>query len=177
MKRFSKVVRPVHGARMGSTSGKEDPVITDRLKAEDFVFTKVCRKDMAGCSKLKMSNWGILTTTSRCWSFLADSSQTSRYGFPYQPTCVAYDPVQSLLAIGSYDGSLRMYPLSCFCTKFKRLHVVRNTPSSWVIFRELVRLKHFVLVFSEGNFLYLGDTKSQTTNVQKNSHSVVSVNK
>ena len=59
MKRFSKVVRPVHGARMGSTSGKEDPVITDRLKAEDFVFTKVCTKDMAGCSKLKMSNWAF----------------------------------------------------------------------------------------------------------------------
>ncbi|KAL9968676.1 hypothetical protein ACROYT_G020794 [Oculina patagonica] len=58
---------------MGSTSSKEDPVITDRLRAEDFVFTK-----------------------------------TSRYGFPYQPTCVAYDPVQSLLAIGSYDGSLRI---------------------------------------------------------------------
>ena len=43
MKRFSKVVRSGHGGRMGnSSSGREDPVITDRLRAEDFVFTKVC---------------------------------------------------------------------------------------------------------------------------------------
>lgn len=38
------------------------------------------------------------------------SLQTSRYGFPFQPTCLAYDPVQSILAIGAYDGSVRMYP-------------------------------------------------------------------
>ena len=40
--RFSKVVRPGHGGKMGNSSGREDPVITDRLRAEDFVFTKVC---------------------------------------------------------------------------------------------------------------------------------------
>ena len=53
MKRFSKAVRSGHGhgTRMGSTSSKEDPVITDRLKAEDFVFTKVCKIYMDGCSK------------------------------------------------------------------------------------------------------------------------------
>ena len=52
MKKFSKVIRTGHGTRMGSTSSKEDPVITDRLKAEDFVFTKViCKIDMDGCSK------------------------------------------------------------------------------------------------------------------------------
>lgn len=44
MKRLTKVVRSGHGGRMGSTSGKEDPVITDRLRAEDFVFTKVCKR-------------------------------------------------------------------------------------------------------------------------------------
>lgn len=58
---------------MGNNSCKEEPVITDRLKAEDFVFT-----------------------------------QTSRYGFPFQPTCLAHDPVQSILAIGAYDGSVRI---------------------------------------------------------------------
>ena len=42
MKRLTKVVRSGHGGRMGSNSAKEEPVITDRLKAEDFVFTKVC---------------------------------------------------------------------------------------------------------------------------------------
>ena len=51
MKRFSKAGRTGHGVRMGSTSGKEDPVITDRLKAEDFVFTKVCKIDVDSCSQ------------------------------------------------------------------------------------------------------------------------------
>lgn len=99
--------------------------------------------------------------------FVADSSQTSRYGFPYQPTCVAYDPVQSLLAIGSYDGSLRMYPLNCFCTTFTS--ITCNMPS-YVIFRELVRFRRFVRTFilSESNVLsYLKDAQKQTTNVQK----------
>lgn len=73
MKRLTKVVRSGHGGRMGNIIAKEEPVITDRLKADDFVFTK-----------------------------------TSRYGFPYQPTCIAYDPVQSILALGAYDGSLRI---------------------------------------------------------------------
>lgn len=36
--------------------------------------------------------------------------QTFRHGFPYQPTAVAFDPVQKLLAIGTKSGSLRMYP-------------------------------------------------------------------
>ena len=51
MKRFSKAGRTGHGVRMGSTSGKEDPVITDRLKAGDFVFTKVCKIDVDSCSQ------------------------------------------------------------------------------------------------------------------------------
>lgn len=42
MKRFSKVVRSGHGGRTGSSNVKEDPTITERLRAEDFVFTKVC---------------------------------------------------------------------------------------------------------------------------------------
>jgi len=42
MKRLSRVVRSGHGGRMGNNTGKEDPVISDRLRAEDFVFTKVC---------------------------------------------------------------------------------------------------------------------------------------
>ena len=42
MKRLTKVVRSGHGGRMGNIIAKEEPVITDRLKADDFVFTKVC---------------------------------------------------------------------------------------------------------------------------------------
>lgn len=37
--------------------------------------------------------------------------QTFRHGFPYQPTALAFDPIQRLLAIGTKNGSLRMYPL------------------------------------------------------------------
>ncbi|XP_050473367.1 syntaxin-binding protein 5 isoform X1 [Bombus huntii] len=34
--------------------------------------------------------------------------QTFRHGFPHQPTAVAFDPVQRLLAIGTKSGSLRI---------------------------------------------------------------------
>ncbi|KAF3428400.1 hypothetical protein E2986_11642 [Frieseomelitta varia] len=36
---------------------------------------------------------------------------TFRHGFPHQPTAVAFDPVQRLLAIGTKSGSLRIYPI------------------------------------------------------------------
>ncbi|GAA6077092.1 syntaxin-binding protein 5-like, partial [Tachysurus ichikawai] len=35
---------------------------------------------------------------------------TVRHGFPYQPTALAFDPVQKILAIGSRTGGVRMYP-------------------------------------------------------------------
>nr|XP_022292231.1 syntaxin-binding protein 5-like isoform X2 [Crassostrea virginica] len=35
-------------------------------------------------------------------------SKTVRYGFPYEPTSVAFDPVQHLLAVGTKSGSLRI---------------------------------------------------------------------
>ncbi|ESO87245.1 hypothetical protein LOTGIDRAFT_154747 [Lottia gigantea] len=34
--------------------------------------------------------------------------KTVRYGFPFQPTAVAFDPVQHILAIGTKSGSLRI---------------------------------------------------------------------
>lgn len=36
--------------------------------------------------------------------------QTFLHGFPHQPTAVAFDPIQRVLAIGTKTGSLRMYP-------------------------------------------------------------------
>lgn len=39
---------------------------------------------------------------------LAFSFQTFRHGFPHNPTALAFDPVQRLLAIGDKYGSLRM---------------------------------------------------------------------
>ncbi|GAA6069854.1 syntaxin-binding protein 5-like, partial [Tachysurus ichikawai] len=36
---------------------------------------------------------------------------TVRHGFPYQPSSMAFDPVQKILAIGTQCGALRLYPL------------------------------------------------------------------
>lgn len=35
--------------------------------------------------------------------------KTVRHGFPFQPTAIAYDPVQRLLAIATKNGSLRLF--------------------------------------------------------------------
>lgn len=36
--------------------------------------------------------------------------QTVRHGFPYQPSALAFDPVQKILAVGTQTGALRLYP-------------------------------------------------------------------
>ncbi|KAK3563178.1 hypothetical protein QTP86_018246 [Hemibagrus guttatus] len=36
--------------------------------------------------------------------------KTVRHGFPYQPSAMAFDPVQKILAIGTQTGALRLYP-------------------------------------------------------------------
>nr|XP_012319329.1 syntaxin-binding protein 5-like isoform X2 [Aotus nancymaae]XP_012319330.1 syntaxin-binding protein 5-like isoform X2 [Aotus nancymaae] len=36
--------------------------------------------------------------------------KTVRHGFPHQPTALAFDPVQKILAIGTRTGAIRMYP-------------------------------------------------------------------
>lgn len=36
-------------------------------------------------------------------------SRTVRHGFPFQPTALAFDPVQRILAIGTKNGSLRLF--------------------------------------------------------------------
>ena len=38
--------------------------------------------------------------------------QTFHHGFPYQPTCLAYDPVQQLLAVGTQNGGVLLYPIT-----------------------------------------------------------------
>ena len=47
--------------------------------------------------------------------------QTVVHGFPFQPTSMAFDPVQHLLAIGSKSGSLRMYPFQFTACESKSL--------------------------------------------------------
>uniref|UniRef100_A0A8C9WAW4 Syntaxin binding protein 5L n=1 Tax=Scleropages formosus TaxID=113540 RepID=A0A8C9WAW4_SCLFO len=44
--------------------------------------------------------------------------QTARHGFPYQPTALAFDPVQKILAIGCRTGALRILGqpgVDCYC--------------------------------------------------------------
>lgn len=36
-------------------------------------------------------------------------TRTSRLGFPYKPTCVAYDTVQHLVAVGTRYGYVKLY--------------------------------------------------------------------
>ncbi|XP_041067774.1 syntaxin-binding protein 5a isoform X2 [Carcharodon carcharias] len=44
--------------------------------------------------------------------------KTVRHGFPYQPSAMAFDPVQKILAIGTQTGSLRLFGrpgVECYC--------------------------------------------------------------
>lgn len=52
----------------------------------------------------------ILSNTFPFLFFLCHISQTVRHGFPYQPSSMAFDPVQKILAIGTQSGALRLYP-------------------------------------------------------------------
>ncbi|KAG8583474.1 hypothetical protein GDO81_008432 [Engystomops pustulosus] len=36
--------------------------------------------------------------------------KTVRHGFPFEPSAMAFDPVQKILAIGTNHGALRLYP-------------------------------------------------------------------
>ncbi|MEQ2183662.1 Syntaxin-binding protein 5 [Goodea atripinnis] len=41
--------------------------------------------------------------------------KTVRHGFPYQPSSMAFDPVQKILAVGTQTGALRLYPFLFSC--------------------------------------------------------------
>lgn len=60
-----------------------------------------------------MKRAGLGITQVGCWVVLTASFplfQTVRHGFPYQPSSMAFDPVQKILAIGTQSGALRLYP-------------------------------------------------------------------
>ena len=38
-------------------------------------------------------------------------TQVFSHGFPYHPTALAYDVLQSLVAVGNDRGTIRIYPL------------------------------------------------------------------
>uniref|UniRef100_A0A663MNL8 Syntaxin-binding protein 5-like n=1 Tax=Athene cunicularia TaxID=194338 RepID=A0A663MNL8_ATHCN len=49
---------------------------------------------------------------------VALSCGTVRHGFPYQPSALAFDPVQKILAIGTQTGALRLFGrpgVECYC--------------------------------------------------------------
>ncbi|VDQ03189.1 unnamed protein product [Trichobilharzia regenti] len=39
----------------------------------------------------------------------SDHFQISSHGFPYQPTCIAFDPVQRIIAVGTKSGCIRIF--------------------------------------------------------------------
>ncbi|XP_068199478.1 syntaxin-binding protein 5-like [Antennarius striatus] len=44
--------------------------------------------------------------------------KTVRHGFPYQPSAMAFDPVQKILAVGTQSGALRLFGrpgVECYC--------------------------------------------------------------
>ncbi|KAK1894258.1 Syntaxin-binding protein 5 [Dissostichus eleginoides] len=44
--------------------------------------------------------------------------KTVRHGFPYQPSSMAFDPVQKILAVGTQSGALRLFGragVECYC--------------------------------------------------------------
>ncbi|CDQ67474.1 unnamed protein product [Oncorhynchus mykiss] len=44
--------------------------------------------------------------------------KTVRHGFPYQPSSMAFDPVQKILAIGTQSGAVRLFGragVECYC--------------------------------------------------------------
>ena len=43
-------------------------------------------------------------------------TQTFHHGFPSQPSCLAYDPVQRILAIATKHGTVVLYPLIAVIT-------------------------------------------------------------
>lgn len=47
--------------------------------------------------------------------------QTVRHGFPYQPSSMAFDPVQKILAMGTQSGALRLYPFFNAAAKLLRM--------------------------------------------------------
>uniref|UniRef100_A0A3P8UQ40 Syntaxin-binding protein 5-like n=1 Tax=Cynoglossus semilaevis TaxID=244447 RepID=A0A3P8UQ40_CYNSE len=67
--------------------------------------------------------------------------KTVRHGFPYQPSAMAFDPVQKILAIGSQSGALRLFGrpgVECYCQHESGAAVIQlqfliNEVKLWVV--------------------------------------------
>ena len=107
---FKLKTRPVSTEGNCVSPSLEEPELCERLKAEDFIVTKVakCTIPLIPCFKFVIqSSFSFIESVVGLYFLLL---QTYRYGFPDRPTCISYDPVQSILAIGTKDGSLKLYP-------------------------------------------------------------------
>lgn len=71
------------------------------------------------------------------------------HGFPHQPTAVAFDPIQRLLAIGTKTGSLRMYPFLYYYFFF-----IITAAYLYGNFVGLGKLSYFYLVVNTNQFYY-----------------------
>lgn len=108
-----------------STPPKAEMEIEESLRSEHF---QVCKVGLILLKSIEYFQFrgrafenNLKYGMSRCCFIL----QTVRHGFPFQPTAVAFDPVQHILAIGTKSGSLRMYPLNnCLLSMyFRPIHV------------------------------------------------------
>uniref|UniRef100_A0A8C6KJ09 Syntaxin-binding protein 5-like n=1 Tax=Nothobranchius furzeri TaxID=105023 RepID=A0A8C6KJ09_NOTFU len=66
----------------------------------------------------KLSSFSFITVSTSSRSICLPKSGTVRHGFPYQPSAMAFDPVQKILAIGTQSGALRLFGrpgVECYC--------------------------------------------------------------
>ena len=53
----------------------------------------------------------IHSVYTKCHMINVTITQVFSHGFPYHPTALAYDVLQSLVAVGNDRGTIRIYPL------------------------------------------------------------------
>ncbi|XP_022100438.1 syntaxin-binding protein 5-like [Acanthaster planci] len=72
-----------------------------------FPFKKVLDGLTSGSSNSSPKGETEIAETLSCEHFTV--CKVVRHGFPYEPTSMAYDPVQNILAVGTKNGSLRIF--------------------------------------------------------------------
>lgn len=109
------------GSRFGKSLLKMFDSITSDKKSNSAAQANMLAADLEASQESLRSN-EILTLC-----------KSSRHGFPFKPSCMAYDLVQNLLAIGTKNGYVRLYGAST--VEYTMFHVsslmnIGNIPSS-----------------------------------------------
>ncbi len=73
----------------------------DSKKVNEYEINETSKKEDFSLSEVRKTFF-----TKKIFFFL--NYQIVRYGFPYKPTTIAYDPVQKILAIGTKNGIIKM---------------------------------------------------------------------